>query len=291
MALTINIITRGRPELLRQTITHTLPNIARDDTTLMVSVDEDDEPTLDSIKMLPKDLRLHISCKPREDSRGEKYDRALTEAPAGVYLLAVDSTPILTPDFDQMIVNAANNFADGIGCVYTPMANASFPGYQAPTAKLVELIGYTYSHEYPYWFIDHELDDICRMIGRFAFVDVRTNPNATRPAKTIRLRDLRWWMDYFDAGMTTRREIARRIIDSPDFDEPEWRKAMLRSQYPVTESRSLFLHHQMRPQAENIEKLRGTGGEPDEGYLRIFEKARQRLKEMNRQTAIVAAAA
>ena len=199
MNLTMIIATRGRPELLAQTIEHTLPNISRDDTRVLICADDDDHPTIESFRKLSPDQRMTISVKPREDSRGEKYDRALIEAPADIYLPAVDCAPILTPGFDQIIINAARLFPDEIGCVYTPMVNASFPGLQAVTTKMVEKLGHIYSHEYPYWFIDHELDDIARMIGRYVCVDVNVSTAPMRPARTIRMWDLAWWTSYFDA--------------------------------------------------------------------------------------------
>ena len=62
--------------------------------------------------------------------------------------------------------------------------NAIEFGYQAPTAGLVAKLGYIYNPEYPFWFVDHELDDICRMIGRYVCVDVDVSTAPLRPSKT-----------------------------------------------------------------------------------------------------------
>lgn len=277
MSLTINIATRGRPELLLKTANHTYPNISRKDTTLMVSVDDDDQATIDCLAELPQDPRVIVSVAPREESRGEKYDRALTVAPADIYLPAVDCAPFLTPGFDQIIVDAAKVFPDGIGCVYTPMVNASFPGLQAPTAKLVEKLGYIYNHEYPFWFIDHELDDICRMIGRFVFADVHFEPRPWRPGTTIRLRDLEFWTAYFDMMALERRAKARAIINGPDFIAPDWHKKILCNSYQVVEARSKNINSGVRANAATIEAQRGDKNPPDEGYLRAKARAEQKL--------------
>jgi hypothetical protein len=246
----------------------------------MVSIDDDDKVMLASLKSLPTDSRLLISVKPREDSRGEKYDRALTEAPADVYLPTVDSNPITTPAFDQKIINAARLFPDGIGCVYTPMFCASFPHAQAPTAKLVEKIGYIFNHDYPFWFIDHELDDICRMIGRFVFVDVEHGKRSDMlPSNTIRLRDLEFWTTYFDLMTLERRGKAREIINSPDFQSPDWLKVVLRNSYQVVEARSANINAGVRARAAGIEADRGDKGPPDEGYLRAKARAEKKLSE------------
>lgn len=282
MRLTVNIATRGRPERLLKTTEIFLKNMVLDNTALMLSVDDDDKETLDALPKFPIDLRLKVSIKPREDSRGEKYDRALTEHPADVYLPAVDSVPILTPGFDRLILDSARLFPDGIGVVNTPMANSSFPGLQAPTAKLVEKLGFIYSHEYPFWFIDHELDDIARMIGRFVFAPVQCLQHEWRPGTTIRLRDLEFWTAYYDLMNIERRAKARAIINSDDFKSPEWLKEILRNSYQVVEARSLQINQGVRQNAKQIEAARGDKGPPDEGYLRAKAKAEQKLSQLLR---------
>lgn len=288
MKLTYIITTRGRPDEIKRTLEDTIPSIRRGDTKILVCVDSDDIETIAVLKSFYLDSRVIISIKPREDSRGEKHDRALTEAPADIYMMGHDCASIRTPGFDQIIVDAAGLFPDGIGCVYTPMANAAFPSMQAITAKLVEKIGYTYSHEYPYWFIDHELDDIARMIGRYVCVNMDTEHHQTRrPSKTTRLRDLEFWTCYFDAATIYRRELARSIID--DMDEPEWRKTMLKTWNAPIESRSMYINACVRANAAAIEKDRGEDGPPDLGYLRIVGEAQKiinrRYHELKRLAA------
>jgi hypothetical protein len=280
MKLTINIATRGRPELLRMTVERTLPNIRRDDTTLMVSADEDDAATIDSFKSYPKDGRLKLSIKPREDSRGEKYDRALTEAPADLYLPAVDCAPILTPGFDQILLDKTALFPDGIGVVHTGFdkSRGTFPpALQAMTAKYVEKVGYIYNPEYPFWFIDHEVHDLARLIGRYfqAPIEVETAPH--RPQKTHRLRDVVYWACYYDLMALERRAKARAIITGEDFKTPDWLKADLLTNFHWIENGSWQINEFVRKNAAAIEAQRGETGPPDEGYLRAKARAEQKL--------------
>lgn len=272
MNLTVNIPTRGRPEALKTTLERTLPNVVRSDTTILVSIDDDDEETLKVLGSLPSECVYSI--KPREDTRGPKCDRALTEAPAGVYLIGHDCAPIITHGFDQMVVDAAWNFPDGIGCVTGPMANGNFTQFQAPTAKLVELMGYIYHPGFPFWFIDHWLDDVMRMVGRYWMVPVELDHIATRPSKTIGLRDLVFWANYFDALVVERREQADRILSA--MDEPHWRKRMMRDSWPVNravvEFRSQIVNDWCRANAAGIEADRG-GEAPTEAYMRAKRAA------------------
>lgn len=261
MKLTINLATRNRPEALRRTLDMTLANIREPDTTLMVSCDEDDAAGI-AVAEQYKD-GVMVSIKPREDSLGAKYNRALTAAPADIYLAMVDYAPHVTPGFDTKICEAASLFPDGIGVVYNHMANLSFPVINAVTHGLAKQMGFIYPPYFPYWFVDHWLDDIARMIGRIAVADV-TVDTTHRPG-TMDRREPGFWSLLFDAGVVIRRECARNIIESAEFQEPAWRKKMLLGSLNLVEERSLMVNQYVRATASQM----GPGPAPDERYARI----------------------
>lgn len=273
MKLTVNMMTRGRPAVIAETIARTLPNIRLKNTTLMVLIDIDDQPTIEALKQyVTTEPQVMLSIALREDTRGEKYDRALRECPADVYLPTCDYAPIMTPGFDELILDAASKFPDGIGCVYTDMANMSFPSYQAVTAKLVDLMGYIYPPWFPFWFIDHWLDDISRMTGRFAHAKVQVDSATLFTGKTIGLRDLEFWTWLYDAGRNERRRQATKIITA--MEAPDWHKALLVQNFPLHEHRSFCINQNVRNHAAQIEQDRGgVESAPDARYLRIKAKA------------------
>lgn len=271
-SLTINIATRGRPRLLIETVAATLPNITEAATRLIISVDADDRETFSALASQDFGRNVYVSVAPREDSVGQKWNRAIREAPADVYLPAVDYAPYLTSGFDRAILDAASLFPDGIGCIYGPMANASFPSLQAVTHRFAEFVGGVYPTYFPFWFVDHWVDDLARMIGRIAYVDVAVDCGSRRPDKTTGLRDLRFWATFFDAGQALRRSQAEAMLAA--MDEPDWRKTMLRGAFPLVEYRSRWVNQLVRDQAEGIEEMRGGAeSEPDERYLRIKQRA------------------
>src|SRR5882672_1587271 len=157
--LVCNLITRGRPTRLLDTVTRTLANIVNPNTVLMVSVDLDDAPSTDILVASPVADKIKINFAQREDTLGAKYNRAL-QIPADIYMPMVDHTVPVTMGFDQLILDAASLFPDGIGAVHTQMANASFAAYNALTAKWVEITGEIYPTYFPYWFVDHWTDDL-----------------------------------------------------------------------------------------------------------------------------------
>lgn len=277
MKLTINLCTRDRPALLVNTLNKTLPNIKDNNTCLMVSIDDDDEKSVAVAKQYGDDILLNI--KPREDSLGEKFNRAL-EAPADVYLYMVDYAPILTKGFDQLVLDAACQFPDGVGCVYTNMANATFPATQAVTAKLAEFMGFIYPPYFPYWFIDHWVDEVVRMIDRIVYADVKMDHWTHRPGQTTGMREPEFWAAFFDACHGMRRATAEKIIFSHKFQELGWRRKLLRRNFPLIEQRSQWINNFVRAEAYNIEKSRGEQDPLDERYQRIKAKAVAKMREI-----------
>lgn len=274
MRLTTIINTRGRPDLLRDTVEATVAGMTEPETRLIVAVDEDDEVTLNDIAWLPRDKRVLLNIEAREDTRGPKCDRALRIAPADIYMPVSDYTPIHRPGWDAVICEAAELFPEGIGCVQTLPINANFAGIQAPTAKLVELMGYIYPPHFPFWFIDHWLDDIVRMTGRAVTVDIGSDHfSLSGQRKTIGLREVGFWCDYYDALTPERFEQANRIIEA--LDETPATKRRLRSNFPTVDVRSRHLNFCVK--TRNLP----DNDPPDERYLRVKAKAVEHLKQLN----------
>lgn len=275
MNLVVSLATRGRPGRLMDTLSRTIPNIALDSTRIVVAVDDDDEET-----MTHKNLVMDISDKiiwdvgAREDSIGAKWNRCL-DYPADVYLVQSDYTPVMTPGFDGKILKAATVFPDGIGCVYGHMANHSFTSCQATTRKLIDKLGWMYPPYFPYWFSDHWLDDIARLIDRIAWVDVHLATPRDKPG-TQEMRELLFWSTFFDSMKLVRRQQAREIIYSEDFQEPQWRKELLLGHYPLIEQRSQGINDMVREMSRGWPLSSGDGGER---YDRLKAQALKMMAE------------
>lgn len=256
------------------TVQRTLPNIVRGDTVLMVSIDEDDEPTREAATLFPSEAPIVVDVRPREDALGEKYNRVLDRW-AEIYLPMVDYCPQITHGFDRKIVEAANRFPDGIGVVYGHMANFSFPNTQAVTRNLVNMMGYLYPPYFPYWFVDHWVDDIAKLIDRISFADVQIDV-MRKDHGTQERRDLQFWTTFYDAGRIVRRRMAREIVESPKFLDAQWRKDITLAAHPLIEFRSQWINDSVRSDAANIGESEGDGGER---YQRIKAKALALLAE------------
>ncbi len=261
MRLVINLASRGRALLLAQTLGTTLGHLALTDSVLMVSLDEDDADSIAMVTaMSTREKRLRLSVRPREDTIAEKWNRVLENQRDGdVFMPMCDDGPVLTPGFDRIILEAASSFPDGIGVVTNYLENLTFPGIQAVTARLAHLMGYIYPPYFPYWFVDHWLLDITRMIGRDAFVDVRIDCNSNRPP-TQEMRESAFWATVYDGLAPLRHAQARTIID--ELDEPAWRKAMLIGYFPRHDQHSRMINDYQRANPT-------VGPASDERYLRV----------------------
>lgn len=276
--LCISLATRGRPEQLIDTIKRSTVNLVMPNTVFMVQVDADDKPTIGALEAAKPtlDQRVIVNVQPREDTIAAKWNRALKE-PADLYLVAADDDPYITTAYDAKLLQAAKLFPDGIGMVYGKMANASFSGVVAPTRRLTEKLGHVFPELFPYWFVDHWTDDLAKLIGRISFADVQTDQSAV--GKTQEMREPGWWATFYDAAYLVRRKIAREIIDSPDFAEPEWRKELLRNHSPLIEYRSKWINDGVRQRSAELSKWSGLDN-ADDRYLRLRDRAVAMVPEL-----------
>lgn len=274
MTLTAILATRGRSQLLLPTIERTLAHMALPETRLVIAVDHDDAATIAALAGIT-DQRVIISVMQREDTLGEKYNNRVPVAPADVYLVMVDYAPMATPAFDRLILDAARAFPDGIGVIYgNRLPNLSFPEINAVTHRLVDLMGGIYPPYFPYWFVDHWLDDLARMIGRIAVAEVR-HDGSRRPG-TQEMREPAFWASFYDDLAPLRRRQAREILEAPDFCDEPWRKSMLIAGWGLIEERARIINTHVRASVVAASPL-----PHDLRYRRVKAQAAATLRQLS----------
>jgi glycosyltransferase involved in cell wall biosynthesis len=277
MKLTCVLATRNRPQMLIDTLKETLRNIVLEDTRILVAADADDHGTLAVLTAFADEPRIIGSVRDREDDLGSKFNRALEEAPADVYSHMVDYAPFTNRGFDSDLIRTAELIPDNIGVINCRMPTLCFTASQGITHGLATRLGYIYPPYFPYWFIDHWLDDIGRLIGRLFYVD--NAMDTTRRPGTQELREPGWWATFFDVMAPMRRKQAEAIIRSEDFQTPDWEKELLIAAFPPLEQRSKWINDQVRQQDANM--VTGMGAGPkDERYGRVKARAVEMIKTM-----------
>lgn len=278
----IALATRGRPDVLRQTLEATLPNISRDDTELVVCADADDTPTITAANMVAlSNPNVFVDIRAREDSLGGKYNRVIGRG--DVYMVMVDYAPQLTKGFDNLIAKAASMYEDGIGFVYGPLANLSFPCMQAVTHRTAEIMGHIYPEDYAFWFVDHHMHEVAWMTGRVAMVPIQVDYVTKRQGYTTECRDVHFWTVFFDAMAEERQDIAGRLIDAMWI--PEWLKRAQRLKFPWINQYSTMLHNNARNAIHSIQMDRGDPRPADERYNRIKSAAYAKYESIVRKRA------
>ena len=277
MKLTCVLATRGRPHMLLDTLRETLRHIALPDTRIMVAADSDDHGTLAALHALANEPRIIASVRDREDDLGSKFNRALDEAPADVYSHMVDYAPFTTPGFDRNLMDVAAKIPDNIGVINCRMPTLCFTASQGITHGLAARLGFIYPPYFPYWFVDHWVDDVARLIGRLFYVD--NAMDCSRRPGTQELREPGWWATFFDLLAPMRRRQAEAIIRSDDFVSPQWQKDLLIAAFPMLEHRSRWINEKVREQDANM--VSGFGAGPkDERYARVKAHAVEMIKDM-----------
>jgi hypothetical protein len=276
MSVTCVLATRGRPQMLIETVKQTLSNAVHPDTRIMIAADADDPGTLAVLHAFANDSRIVGSVRDREDDLGSKFNRALEDAPADVYSHMVDYAPMMTYGFDLYLSTVASQIPDNIGVINCRMPTLCFTASQGITHGLAKHLGFIYPPYFPYWFVDHWIDDIARMIGRLFYVD--NEVDTSRRPGTQELREPGWWATFYDVLAPMRRKQAEEIILSDGFAAPHM-QALLIEAFPMHEHRSKWINHQVR--AQDAYMVTGGGaGPPDERYARVKARAVKMIKEI-----------
>ncbi len=279
MKLAQSLATRGRPQKLIENVKITVSHWTDPNTVLWIMADEDDRPTIEAARALSKQIpqNVRVSVELREDALAAKWNRIVKLEPnADLYVVDADDTSFVTPGYDSKLLDAAKRFPDGIGLVYGHMANASFTGIEAPTRKFVEKFGGIFPEYFPYWFCDHWVDDIAKLIDRISFAEVRTDQSNV--GMTQEMREPGWWATWFDCAYLFRRRQAHAIVNDPDFKEPKWRKEILLTHHPMIEYKSKWINDSVRANSEHL--ARYSQPKPDERYLRVKNKAIEMLPQL-----------
>jgi hypothetical protein len=285
--LSIGLATRGRPGLMLRTVEKTMEHIRLTGTKLVVLADEDDDGTISTRHRLNQAGAL-LSIEPRPDALGAKYNRLMKVAPADVYLVMVDYMAHVTPGFDAKIIDAANVYSDGYVIILNYYANSTFSGINAVTHNLASVMGGIYppydtqSHfaGFPFWFVDHWLEEIAKRIGRGVFAEVVIQGNKQ---ETIGLRDVQFWAPAFGLLARERAEMAERIISQPDFRCPTEIKKALRRNWPQWEHWSYLVNEAAAEEAQRRNWPQGDRSDPS--YNRLFDAAYALVKPRSDEAA------
>lgn len=268
MSLTLNIATRGRSDRLWDTVTRNVRVMTEADTRLVISGDADDETMTPEFadRLRGVDSRVIVDIRERPDSLGAVWNRAL-DYPADLYCCSPDHVVYVDYGFDRKFNEAMQVFPDGIGVVYTHMSNKSFPHTQAISQNWVDVLGFLYVEFFPYWFVDHWIDDLARMTERVVLADIDCDLGDKPP--TTNLREPGWWATFYDSQRLVRREQADKLLRaiSGGLLGTFYEKCV--RNFPIHEFRSQMINDYVRTVLGNMP----PNGVESSRYLKLKEQA------------------
>ncbi len=216
--ISILCATRGRPEMLAQSFASLKANTAQKDKThLWIYVDEDDQITRQAIdaKAIPDPgLPIHWHIAPRTAGLGQIH-QALWNASgrtSEVYMLSTDKSDFATPGWDDIVRAKFAEYPDGVLLAFAHDPNtADQATYPILGWGWVKALGYFFPGYFPFWFDDLWTDQIGRMAGRFSKLPITIAPIGGR-GRTQRMRNVPFWVRFFQLMLPERKEAARKLI-------------------------------------------------------------------------------
>jgi len=185
----------------------------------VVACDWDDGATQSAAERMYQEAIPALShCKKQNSFLGAVWNEAADSAPADVYVIVTDRALCVTPFWDTFIADAVSKDAKRVTWWTT---NA---GPVIPIVPEVwrQAAGQIYTSYFPFWFDDTWLHEISAMVHGLPNYMVQAACFIVKKSPmTKRMRDLRFWMDFFIAKRPERVAHAARIREKLGLPAPD----------------------------------------------------------------------
>ena len=231
----------------------------RHDIKYVVACDWDDAQTQALVN-----LDIAMSSKRRRDCLGTAWNDAALRCPADVYALVTDRALCVTPNWDDYIADAFHKDDTRITW-WTTNAGPVIP--IVPNKWMEAAGGKIYTDYFPFWFDDTWLHELSAFVhGLPSYLIQASCYIIKRSPTTKRMRDLRFWMDFFIAKRPERIAHAAQICAMLNLPEPD----MAPIEEWLRNNDALWDKHW-----QEWESFAGDSDEPDEGYLEAKKSAEE----------------
>lgn len=237
-----------------------------------VCCDEDDIATAMFCQTYQSELPHQFSYKigPRPESLGGVINEMAGLMPADLYFMLTDHCLCLTPEWDDIAAKAAEETPHGIffWTIVYPKLDGHFC---IVTEKWRAADGRLMSEDYPFWFDDLALLEQYPLATGQGAMHLPIEM-AFIPAKTHRMRDLKFWRDYFIFKRADRVERGKAIAEKLGLPIPAFGEAF-------AQALSELLPKASDEHLDYITNLNGDQSEPDASYLAAKAKAEQEMNQ------------
>ena len=213
MKITAIIPSRGRSFQLLATIrTAQKLESGKHEVTYIVGCDSDDPETIGMCQLMKAGSaaggQVTAHCFERTGSLGAMVNQMCRDVPGDVYCSMCDDMLIVTPGWDDKIAEAVGRAPDGVFWWKTDEKRPAT--WAIVTDNWLKAAGQMFTEYFPFWWDDLWLLETWVMAseGPLLFIDAEAED---RPAKTMRMRDLQFWTDFYESQRPARIAAAKRI--------------------------------------------------------------------------------
>lgn len=209
MRINVLMPTRGRPLQLAAAL-YSLFFCAsgKHEITFCVACDDDDTATHAVLKDLRPKMPLYVRLGPRPETLGSVANDLAAHWPGDAYAVWADDLMCATYGWDQVIADAVERLPHGVFW-WTP-ARDEATYVPVITEKWREAAGMIFTDYFPFWYDDLWLHELWIMATGMdpQSIDARV---VDKPKDTQRMRDLRFWHDFYHSMRPERVRHAREI--------------------------------------------------------------------------------
>ncbi len=272
MKISACIASRGRPELLGQTVEALRAGMKLPDTAISIALDQDD-PELSGY--LPLLQHASVSVSPREDSIGAKYNRAQRQIEADVYVLWPDDA-VMSEGWDEKLA-AANSPTEPRAILFGSIPGVLCPGL-AVNRPLVDAMGFFCQPYTPAWWHETWTLEVATMADSAVKAEIDVSLLQGMQGKSRGIRDVGWWAEWFDWTRRIRVQTAADIILASATPGRVNLHAAIPAKAEAWRQSNSVLRDPERAAA--LEKFYAYDAPEDERYRRIKAQAEQMLERI-----------
>ena len=235
-----------------------------------IACDDDDKATIDFLKTIAYEFPFSVRIGPRPATLGSVANDLAAHWPADVYQVFADDLACITYGWDEVLAAAVEKTPHGVFWWKSARTDESL--VPAVTEAWRVAAGGIFTEYFPFWYDDLWLRDLWIMttdenqIYLDAFV-------VDKPIATHRMRDLKFWADFFCAMKWERVKHGKRIAANLGLPEPLIGEPFAKRFYEAAPAFD-------EKWAAKIEKMnRAETDPPSEQYLETKARAEELMRK------------
>lgn len=209
MKLNVLIPSRGRPYQLAAALYSLFLNASEaHDITFCVALDNDDKETETCLKALRPKMPLFVRIGPRPETLGSVANDLALHWPADAYAVFADDLICSTYGWDAKVAAAFEKTPHGVFWWKPARGVPTF--VPIVTEKWRQAAGRVFTDHFPFWYDDLWLHELWLMATGDYPIELEIDV-VDKPRATIRMRELRFWHDFYTFMRSERIQEAARI--------------------------------------------------------------------------------